>query len=103
MEHFPSVLWHLRDERLLQCVGVVWKRCDETAHLSWLAFGNLFSIVGDHKSSIRCFNKASTLRKTWAFPHVLAGYEFLSIDDFQEANNAFICALQKDPLTDKAR
>lgn len=96
------MLWHLRDTGSLAELGVSWKEDIGTLYLSWIAFGNLFSLQGDRDSAVKSFNKAAALRPLSTQPHLLCGYEFLSIEDYQAAEEYFALALKHDPVCGKA-
>ncbi len=102
MEAFAITLWHQKDVSRLAKLGKHWRSDKATEYLSWIAYGSLFSRQGDYENAIRSYHKATEIEPSNVLPQLLCGYEYLSIEDYQTAEEYFSVALEMNPNAGKA-
>lgn len=103
-----TLLWHLSRNTDLSYLAQQLMSLDPLAHQSWIASGNVFSLMDDHKNALKCFKRAIQLVEaprvaadasadaslvatqpqvegTGEYAYVLAGHECVVLEEWEAA------------------
>lgn len=96
MEHYSTVLWHLRKETALSYLAHEVIAGDRHSPEAWCVVGNCFSLQKEHDGAIKFFERAIQVDPTFTYAHTLLGHEYVYNEDFGKALVCFRNAIQYD-------
>lgn len=96
MEHYSTLLWHLRKEVELSFLSHELHEIDPCAPQTWISIGNLFSFKKECDEAIKCFQKATQFDSKCVYAYTLQGHEYLASDAFEKALECFRMAIVLD-------
>ncbi|PLW31924.1 hypothetical protein PCANC_19175 [Puccinia coronata f. sp. avenae] len=82
MDIYSTLLWHLRKTTMLSYLSQELQLIDREASETWIAMGNLFSRLSDHGNALKCFQRATQLRKGCSYGYTLSGHESLMLAEY---------------------
>ncbi|PLW57443.1 hypothetical protein PCANC_01781 [Puccinia coronata f. sp. avenae] len=82
MDIYSTLLWHLRKTTTLSYLSQELQLIDGEASETWIATGNLFSRLSDHGNALKCFQRATQLRKGCSYGYTLSGHESLMLAEY---------------------
>lgn len=114
-----TLLWHLTRSTDLSYLAQQLMSLNPRAHQSWIASGNVFSLMDDHKNALKCFKRAIQLVEgpdlpsshpgelgiqiqvhgTGEYAYVLAGHECVSLEEWESALGFYREALRRKTRT----
>jgi anaphase-promoting complex subunit 3 len=97
MEHFSTVLWHLKRDAALAHLAHEAVALDRLSPAAWCVMGNCLSAQREHEAALRAFNRAIALDRDCTYAYTLAGHEHFAAEDWDAAMNDYRVALGVDP------
>lgn len=91
------MLWHLRSSTAVSILAQELMATSPRSCAAWIATGNVFSLLEDHGSALKCFRRASQLDDRNIFAFTLSGHECVSMEEWDRALNFFREAIRLDP------
>lgn len=86
---YSTVLWHLNEKAVLFAVTLDCNRKWPNTPESMVVQGNYYSLIMANEMAIECFRKAHELDENYGYSYFLEGYDWLSLNNLDEAENAF--------------
>lgn len=96
MDIFSTLLWHLRKPAQLSFLAQELQALDPLAPESWIATGNVFSLIDDHANALRCFRRATQVDETRPYAFTLSGHECVGLEEWDRAMGFFREAIRRD-------
>jgi anaphase-promoting complex subunit 3 len=97
MEVYSTVLWHLKKDKKLSDLAHHLVQLDKLAPQTWCVVGNCFSLLKEHDSALRFFQRAIQVDPLFVYAYTLCGHEFVANDDLDQASSFFRNAIRRDP------
>lgn len=69
MDLYSTCLWHLRNQVSLSSLAQSLVKSHPYACQSWLTLGNAHSLLKEHESSLKCFERAIEVNPGYAYAH----------------------------------
>ncbi|PLW25595.1 hypothetical protein PCASD_25648 [Puccinia coronata f. sp. avenae] len=82
MDIYSTLLCHLRKTTTLSYLLQELQLIDGEASETWIATGNLFSRLSDHGNALKCFQRATQLRKGCSYWYTLSGHKSLMLAEY---------------------
>ena len=96
MEHYSTVLWHLKRESALAHLAHEAVALDRLSPEAWCVLGNCLSSQREHEAALRAFNRAIALDRSFTYAYTLAGHEHFAAEDWDAAMSDYRAALGVD-------
>lgn len=97
MEVFSTVLWHLQREVQLSALAQDLMAQDKLSPITWCVSGNCFSLMKEHETAIKFFERAVQVDPSFAYSYTLLGHELVITEELDKAMSCFRTAILKDP------
>ena len=96
MIYFSTALWQLKSDTALGVLSTSLVEKMPQSPIALSVLGNMYSLSRDSRTAVAMFTRAVQLDPTLSYAHTLRGYELLSLDQRNEAEQSFREALQHD-------
>ncbi|KAJ0989787.1 hypothetical protein J5N97_008143 [Dioscorea zingiberensis] len=96
MDIYSTVLYHLKEEMKLSYLSQELISTDRLSPQAWCAMGNCYSLLKDHETALKNFQRAVHLDSRFAYAHTLCGHEYVALEDFENGIKCYQRALQVD-------
>ncbi|KAI4352297.1 hypothetical protein L6164_006563 [Bauhinia variegata] len=96
MDVYSTVLYHLKEDMKLSYLAQELVSTDRLAPQSWCAMGNCYSLLKDHETALKNFQRAVQLNSRFAYAHTLCGHEYVALEDFENGTKCYQNALKVD-------
>lgn len=97
MEIYSTVLWHLQREVHLSALAQDLMAQDRLSPITWCVAGNCFSLMKEHETAIKFFERAVQVDPLFAYSYTLLGHELVITEELDKAMSCFRTAILKDP------
>eukprot|EP00760_Papus_ankaliazontas_P004730 PhM_4_TR12046/c0_g1_i1/m.59882/K03350/APC3, CDC27; anaphase-promoting complex subunit 3 len=94
---YSTALWHLGREKELSLLAQQLIEAEPHSAITLCVTGNLYSLVKEQRMAIKMFHRATLVDRSFAYAHILKGYEHLSADEAAEADQCFHTAVRLEP------
>ncbi|XVF74517.1 hypothetical protein PTKIN_Ptkin13bG0116800 [Pterospermum kingtungense] len=96
MDVYSTVLYHLKEDMKLKYLAQELISVDRFAPQAWCAIGNCYSLLKDHETALRSFQRAVQLNSRFAYAYTLSGHENVIMEDYDNGVECYLKALHVD-------
>lgn len=93
MHYYSSILWHMREKRVLGILCRDLLGIDPRSHITWASLGNYFSLRMEHDKSITCFERSLSIKRDH-YVLCLLGHELIINSDLTDGLRCFLESLK---------
>lgn len=97
MEIYSTDLWHLQKETLLSSLAQDLMQYHKMSPITWCVAGNCFSVLKEHNTAIKFFNRAIQIDPEFSYSYTLLGHELVYTEELEKALSCYRKAILKDP------
>ncbi|CAM9350276.1 unnamed protein product [Chrysoparadoxa australica] len=96
LELLSTCLWQLKQEVELCYLAQKVKEFDQSSPYTWSVIGNCFSLLMEHETALKFFQRSVQLDPNFTYGHTLCGHEYVANEDFDKAIACYREAIRTD-------